>query len=366
MVICERCFCDTEVIGVIQSKNVIGECPLCKSKKVCIYDTDLYEDLTSMFEEMVGMYTPISMLPDSYPRSDTRMLKSELIHNWSIFQNKTEAEAYDIITAICKEKYEENEALFDQPVGIWELYDQEYLSGHSLLTTNSWNDFVEALKTRNRFHTHYIDLDLLERYCSYIRKPYKAGEVFYRSRISTQDGVSRDEIGAPSVEKAVDGRANARGIRCLYLGDSAETTIYEVRAGAYDYVTVGKFKLKKDIIVVDLKKINQISLFTEGLDCLEYAINKEHLNKINEEMGKIMRRSDSTLDYVPTQYITDFIKSIVHEGKAEYAGIEYNSVMHSGGYNLAVFDPDLFECVETEVYGIDMIDYTKHVEFTSR
>ena len=60
--------------------------------------------------------------------------------------------------------------------------------------------------------------------------------------------------GAPPINKTTDGRANAREIRCLYLGDTAETTIYEARAGAYDYVTVGKFRLKKDIIVVDLKK----------------------------------------------------------------------------------------------------------------
>lgn len=126
-------------------------------------------------------------------------------------------------------------------------------------------------------------------------------------------------------------------------------------------MTVGKFKLKKDIIVVDLKRINQISPFIEGLNCLEYAINKEHLNKINDEMSKIMRRSDSALDYVPTQYITDFVKSIIHDDVAEYAGIEYKSVMHSEGYNLALFDPDLCECVDTQVYGIDTIDYRKHL-----
>ena len=78
-------------------------------------------------------------------------------------------------------------------------------------------------------------------------------------------------------------------------------------------------------------------------------------------MGKIMRRSDSALDYVPTQYITDFVKSIIHDGIEEYAGIEYKSVMHSDGYNLAVFDPDVFECIETKVYRIDTIDYRKHV-----
>ena len=66
------------------------------------------------------------------------------------------------------------------------------------------------------------------------------------------------------------------------------------------------------------------------------------------------------MDYVPTQYIADFVKSIVHNGENEYAGIEYNSVMHESGYNLAVFELDLFECIETTVYRIDTIDYKKH------
>lgn len=361
MIICERCFCDTEVISVIRNKAIIGDCPLCKCKNIHIYDTDKYEDLSMMFDELISIYTPISLLPSSYPKSDARLLKSELNNNWNIFNKKTDSEIYEIIKVICKEKYEYNAELFDQPVGIQELYDKEYLSEHSLLTTNSWDDFVLALKTKNRFHTHYIDLNLLERFCSYIRKPYKVNEVFYRCRISAKEGIPIEEMGAPPIEKTTDGRANARGIRCLYLADSIETTIYETRAGAYDYVTVGTFRLKEDIIVVDLKKINQISPFTEGLDCLEYAINKEHLNKINDEMGKIMRRSDSALDYVPTQYITDFVKSIIHDDTAEYAGIEYKSVMHGEGYNLALFDPDLFECVDTKVYKIDMIDYRKSI-----
>ena len=125
MIICERCFCDTEVISVIQNKAEIGDCPLCKSKNVHIYDTDKYEDLSMMFDELLSIYTPISSLPDSYPKADTCMLKSELIHNWNIFNKKSEADVYNIITAICKEKYEYNAELFDQPVGIQELYDQD-------------------------------------------------------------------------------------------------------------------------------------------------------------------------------------------------------------------------------------------------
>lgn len=359
MIVCENCFVDTEVISVIRSKRIKGDCLQCHCKNVYIYDTEKYEELNMMFDEFLSIYTPMSLLPDSFPKEDICLLDSELADNWNIFNSAHEKDVYNIITAICKEKYKYNKELFTQPVGIQELYDDKYMLTHSLLTTNSWDDFVKALKTKNRYHTHYINLNLLERFCSYIRKPYKAGTEFFRCRISTEEGIPVGEMGAPPMEKTTDGRANARGIRCLYLGDTSETTIYETRAGVYDYVTVGKFRLKKDIIVVDLKKINQISPFIEDLDCLEYAVNKEHLNKINDEMGRIMRRSDSALDYVPTQYITDFVKSISHNGEYEYSGIEYNSVMHMGGYNLAVFNPDLFECIETKIYRIDMIDYRK-------
>ena len=106
MIVCEKCFCDTEIISVIRNKEDIGNCPMCKSKNVHIYDTDKYEDLSIMFDELISIYTPITQLLNSYPKSDTRLLKSELIKNWNIFNRKSEADVYNIITEICKEKYE--------------------------------------------------------------------------------------------------------------------------------------------------------------------------------------------------------------------------------------------------------------------
>lgn len=359
MIFCEKCFTDQEVIPVIQGIGEKGNCKICGKKNVYIYDTEKHDELSPRFEEFVDIYTPAELLPETFPRAEVKMLKTEIVQNWSIFNKLDEANVYKILTAICKDKYEYNAELFDKPVAISEFYDSEYLEKHSLLTTNSWEDFVDALKSKNRFHTHYVNLELLATFCSYIRKAYKAGTKFYRCRISGADGIEAENMGAPPRHMVPDGRANAKGIRCLYLSDSIETTIYETRAGAYDYVTVGCFELKEDIIVADLKRINQISPFIDELDSKELAINKEHLNKINVEMSKIMRRSDSVLDYVPTQYITDFIKSIVHDGEKEYSGIEYNSVMHEGGYNLAIFEPELFECKETEIYRINTVDYRK-------
>lgn len=356
MIFCEKCFSDMEIRAVIRGLGQLGNCPFCNSINSFIYNTEENTALVEYFDELLNIYTPAALLPPDFPKEELNLLKNELVYNWSIF-NLDPQNVYRIITNICCDKYRETKDLFDLPVGIAEMYDIEYLKIHSLLTTNRWEDFVNAVKTQNRFHTKYINTEILERYCSYIRKAYKRGDIFYRGRVSPKEGYPREKMGAPPHELATAGRANASGIRCLYLANSMETTIHEVRAGAFDYICVGKFELQQDIIVVDLKSIDKISPFIEGLDCKQHAINKEHLKKINAEMGKVLRRSDSALDYVPTQYISDFIKSIEHDGEHEYMGIEYNSTMSNSGFNLAIFDPDLFTCIDVEVYKIANLRY---------
>jgi len=77
-----------------------------------------------------------------------------------------------------------------------------------------------------------------------------------------------------------------------------------------------------------------------------------------------MRKSDDVLDYLPTQYISDFVRSIVSEEKPNeyaYQGIEFRSVMNPGGYNLAIFSPDYFDIMDDlETKKINHISY----EFT--
>ena len=217
---------------------------------------------------------------------------------------------------------------------------------------------MAEIKTKNRYHSKLINFDILEKYCSFIRKTYKTGDLFYRARISGQTGYPISEMSAPPAGKSSEGRANARGITCLYVASDVDTTLHEVRAGVFDFVSVGTFRLKQDITVVDLRAITEISPFVDGLEYLDHAINKQYLEKLNSEMSKSLRRSDSTLDYVPTQYIVDFIKSIEHNGAQEYDGIEYNSTTNPGGYNLAIFNPDLFECISVSVYDIEKLQYT--------
>ena len=68
-----------------------------------------------------------------------------------------------------------------------------------------------------------------------------------------------------------------------------------------------------------------------NINYTQYAINIEHLKRIAEEISKPIR-NHNTLDYIPTQYISDYIKS------KGYDGIEYVSVMSDAGKNLAIFN----------------------------
>lgn len=138
-----------------------------------------------------------------------------------------------------------------------------------------------------------------------------------------------------------------------YLADSRDTTLYEIRAGIYDYVTVGKFILKEDIDVINLADIDKVSPFVGiqyGFDFTQYAINIDHLKMIGNEIAKPLR-NDNHLDYLPTQYISDYIRSRGHDG------IEYISTMRKKGVNLAVFDEAKLKCTDVSVYDITSISY---------
>ena len=357
MILCRQCFSDAEVIGIIESLNKIGTCDICHSSNVFTYDTDADIDLIDQFDELIGVYVPVETLNGQCAAPGGKLLSEELIENWGIFNQLNTTQVRELLIAVCKEKYRTCPSVFDGPVDIAAKYDSEYLAEKSILRTNQWEDFVGDLKFKNRFHTNHINTEALKEFCTFIRKRYNTGMLFYRGRISSANGFAIGDMGAPPSEKVMPGRANSLGIRCLYLADAIKTTIHEVRAGAFDYVTVGTFELQADIIVANVKSIGKISPFLPGLKCALHAINKEVLHKINIEMAKPLRRNDSPLEYTPTQYISEFIKSLEHEGSAEYAGIEYESTMNLGGHNLAIFYPELFKCVDVKTYKIDELIY---------
>lgn len=354
---CAKCFVDEEIVQIIQSEQIRGDCDFCGSHDEFVYDLDEKNNIAELFDGVLDIYSPLNILPSDFPRSKTDLLKNIIHNKWRIFNKNLSNEiVYKILISICRRRYELQPDLFDGPVGIKEIMDCEVLNKSSILKGRSWNEFVENIKYKNRFHGNYLNLSQLLKFIKCTRVEYRKGEIFFRSRVcDSSKGYCAKEMGAPPKEKVKSGRLNPEGIRVLYLSDELETTFYEVRAGVYDFVSVGKFRLIKDISVADLTRIDQISPFVVAqsqlnIDLQQYAINVECLRQISAEIAKPLR-FENVLDYLPTQYICDFIRS------NGFDGVKYKSVMREGGNNIAVFDESNLECVQVEVHDIKHISY---------
>ena len=301
---CERCFKDSEIKAIIRGNNTLGKCDFCYSDNVFICNLENNEYLRDNFESLLDVYTPINEMGRNYPKEKADLIKNVLCSQWSIFNLNPDG-VYKFLISLLPEKYHEQPALFDNPIGISGSVDDEYMNRYSILGTYQWEDFVREIKEKNRFHTNIINKDILKTILLATCKQYKAGSIFYRARIwNDRHGFDKDHMGAPPALKASAGRANPEGI----------------------------------------------SPFQE-IDCSLLAINLPHLRKIGYEISKPLRRHDSPLDYLPTQYISDYIKSV------GFAGIEYKSTMCKKGVNFAIFDETLFECIGTESYEIDSLTY---------
>ena len=177
--------------------------------------------------------------------------------------------------------------------------------------------------------------------------PIKKGSIFYRGR--PNDNAKKpfkkpSDLGMPPAGKATAGRLNPHGIPYLYLTEQPETTIYELRATFGDKISIGKFEVLKDLNVIDF---NYRPLLTNSIDndSLEDDI-KEFLLKqrIGADLSKPMRRYDNKeIEYVPTQYICEFIKILGADG------IRYNSAVHHNGKNLVLFKSDKVKCISVDV-----------------
>ena len=352
MLIGTCCFKDAQIVSMITSYDKIGKCNITGIENVFIYDTDSDTYLIEYFEPLIDVFTSADKLPLQFPKDKLSNLK-DILFKWKIFSINCDC-IQKIITAICKQKYIEEPNMFDSPIGIKDICNTDYMNHNALLKTFSWNEFSYYIRHVNRYHSGHINLEKMDRFFSNMIFNMVDGIKLYRSRIGNADGFDSKDMGAPPIDVISVGRANSRGIQCLYLADNIVTTFHEIKATELDYVTVGEFELKrnKKLRIVDLSYLDSIGPFSNG-DFNEtwFAVNIENIRSIGDEIAKPIRRYDSELDYLPTQYICDFIK---HLG---YDGIKYKSTLDPNGNNYAIFNESNFKCTKVRVCHINSLVY---------
>lgn len=351
MKFCIECFIDLEIRNIIGQSHDIGDCPICNKKSVSLYDPEKDFSIKDAFNKLFDLYTLETKASENIPKSAFTTIIDDLIDNWNIFNpNLKVSQIRKILESLCSDRN-----LLTQKVVIAENYNPAYLKEYCIVNTGKWTDFSNTIKNINRFHSNALNTIRLKPYLEGLVKVYPKGMKFYRGRIAENEkGFGITEIGMPKANFAKSGRANSNGISRLYLASDEKTVLHEIRSSMYDFISVGVFELKQDMKVIDLQNIDKLSPFSAyDADIALFAINKQILHDINNEMAKPIRNNANPIEYIPTQYIADYVHSL-----KEYDGIEYKSTMNPNGYNLAIFDPALFECIRVETVQVNEINYS--------
>lgn len=327
---CKACFKDEQLQNIVKNTVRIGNCAFCGSKNVKVYplgDPNGTQEIEDLLLPVLDLYVPAK------PKSSGRSLSRALIEDWDIFNYSSPRQVTQFLQTAYPYKTSSNPIKL-VPVVLNVTKDDDILKGQS------WEDFTDCIKHKNRFFVKDMIVDKFEDFLEPASIEYGKKTPFYRARIGTDPkGYKTADMGAPPSNRALPGRINPQGISELYLAKDEDTALREVRPSLYDYVTLGVLYPKDQIRVVDLSRFARISPFKYTIDISVIAANRVFIQGMSTEVAHIMRRGDDDIEYIPTQYIAEFIK------RCGYDGVQYNSTVSENGVNVCIFNPEKFACI---------------------
>lgn len=329
MKICKDCFLDEELRSEINANAVIdGTCDVC-GKRGKVMD---FSEFHEFFATLLSLF--------SKTENNDKTIVDIIQDEWSLFKDK------EVAKVLLAEVIATND--FGFSVDDFVNYSDE-IQGRIA----AWDRLKNSVKENSRFFTNmeeFVQYDYLT-----AGKSLHIGQKLYRSRITPvgQKKIKCDKMGCPPKELATAGRANPIGIPYLYLSDSAKTTYFEVRAVYLDQLSVGTFRIERELELVDfIYEVNLFLAYNDGTTSLkEIVIKKKIIDAISDDLSKPLRRYDSELEYVPTQLICEYCKQIVGAD-----GISFESSLHKGGRNYVLFDDSSAKCIRVDSHEITKID----------
>lgn len=345
MYCCDSCFNSKYLRDIIQSDPRIGDCDYCDSKDVSVYEP---RELIHFFSSILNLYE----VSEGSEKGIVALIKEDFEDN--IFSDSVK-DVSNLLFEISKGEPEDYIALFENNVA--SINQREETANQVEEIHNIWDKFKDEIKNVNRFHiNNAIDLQSLETLFKdeAFHSKIMTGKIFYRSRIATDpEGHPDNKMGHPPAHLATSGRANPKGISYLYVADEAITSIYEARASLFDYVCVAEFKLIENLKVLNLRQpIYDPISWAEKEAIEDYLVYVPFIKTLQKELSLPIRSKDKEIDYLPTQYLSEFIKSL------GFDGVEFQSSLRKEGYNLAIFNPEKLIFNQSCVYEISNIDLT--------
>lgn len=354
---CIECFLDNYLKDFIRVESQTrGDCDFCGSTNVRIIAPS---ELEGFFEPVVGLYSPLevgrNILKDENPADVGENLGQLIDNDWEVFSDTLGSHERTSLLDAIMNPYPD---LGGERVPVDELWtDRKDFYDRTI--EDMWDALANHIKNERRYILDSSKreikqiISLLPEVIPTVGSNLNRDMILYRARLGSKPPslpYDLNDMKSPPPEKAGAGRANPAGISFLYLSDSIETAIAEVRPWKGAKVTVAEFSLLQDIEIADLTK--KISLSTPfGLSDLAARIDDYQLLRY---LGKILstpvdpKRSD--VEYAPSQYLTELIR---HLG---YKGIVYPSAMASGK-NIVLFEEQWTNPYQARLYEIEDITY---------
>lgn len=333
--VCENCFSDNELKSFISTQNKMANCTYCSSQNVKVI-------------ELIELFDFFKELFDNFQiKSDGKSLISIIQDNWNLFNDLNCG--IEIL----------NDALTGVQSSISNPEDRVDFSDDILENIKYWSELKEELKWKKRYFTNINTLTEDLGWDSFFESKtiIKSNEIYYRARLhqnSEENTFPIEQMSAPPPKYASAGRANPMGIPYLYLSDNEETILHEVRTLYLDEVSVASFtkneEFDDDIIISDFTEIPTLYHPNEVNKKIKSTLLKQ---LISRDLSKPVRRYDSEIDYIPTQFICEFIRTFT-----DVQGIKFRSSLHNIGSNLVLFNQQLMKCRNVKKVRVSEVKIT--------
>lgn len=339
---CENCFGDLfltqniipKVIADGTGQSRKGDCGYCGTRDII---TIVPSALSQWFEMLVDCYET-----DDKGRSLAVLLKED----WLLFDNSEMDEAH-------------GKELLAEILDDGEIVRRSFAARELLINEvpQRWDDLRDEMMHRNRwFLDEPIDLNRLAGMLSSLVVPEDAfkeiTDLWYRARLlKDEKPFPLEEMGAPPAHLAGHGRANPAGIPYLYLGSDATTAVSEVRPHTGEKACIATFQIPsiKALDLRDPRKSVSPFILSNAEEIMSLRSGLPLLERLGEELTKPVHPRSAAFEYIPSQYLCEFIK------KQGYEGVIYRSSV-SDGVNLALFYLNLASTTGMKVVDVDRVN----------
>lgn len=361
--ICTACAKDEHLKALIKSKGKKYKCSLCKEDEIALSSQN--NQLFQLYKALIRFHFNEWEYNGHFGGNGFENL---FYGEDNIFFNESrikKSEIYDdIVTNISERKmYEE----YDKGITLYSGNTDGERNPPLLSIKNTLDqrllNIAKRLKTENHFDLENELKEILIPFKDIAATTIKSDQIFYRARtgyIEKKRSLDFDaepayhyapytgkDIGPPGPSIAGAGRANRFGVSFLYCATNEQTAIAEIRPHPGDRVSVGSFRLNREIKAYDLSKSHLLHFYRNDKLLDSFTA----LNTLRVLINKTITPAERS-HYSVTQLISDCIRQLGFEA------IMFKSTVGSGK-NIVVFNSRNTEYIEnsSKIYLINKVDY---------